>query len=129
MTALATLHSTEMEPRTGAVSRLFPWRDAVTLLMVLAISLSVVAAIDNAGWVEDMPSLYPIAVFGVATGYVLARLPWRAVFIHTLALLVGASELLVQVLAVTPGDGLKERSGEMVLRMRLWLDALTSGGI
>jgi len=129
MTALATLHSTEMEPRTGAVSRLFPWRDAVTLLIVLAVSLSVVASIDNAGWVEDMPSLYPIAVFGVATGYVLARLPWRAVFIYTLALLVGASELLVQVLAVTPGDGLKERSGEMVLRMRLWLDALTSGGI
>jgi transglutaminase-like putative cysteine protease len=129
MTALATLYSTEMEPRTGAVSRLFPWRDAVTLLIVLAVSLSVVASIDNAGWVEDMPSLYPIALFGIATGYVLARLPWRTVFIYPAALLVGASGLLVQVLAVTPGDGLKERSGEMVLRMRLWLDALTGGGI
>jgi transglutaminase-like putative cysteine protease len=129
MTALATLYSTEMEPRTGAVSRLFPWRDGITLLVVLAVSLSVVASIDNAGWVEGMPSLYPIALFGIAAGYVLARLPWRVVFIYPLALLVGASGLLVQVLAVTPGDGLKERSGEIVLRMRLWLDALTGGGI
>jgi hypothetical protein len=107
----------------------FAWRDAITLLIVLAVSLSVVASIDNAGWVEGMPPLYPIALFGVASGYVLARLPWRAVFIYPLALLVGASGLLVQVLAVTPGDDLKHRCGEMVLRMRLWLDALTGGGI
>jgi transglutaminase-like putative cysteine protease len=118
-----------MEPRTGAMSRLFPWRDGITLLIVLAVSLSVVASIDNAGWVEGMPSLYPIALFGIAAGYVLARLPWRAVLIYPLALLVGASGMLVQVLAVTPGDGFKERSGEMVLRMRLWFDALTGGGI
>ena len=68
-------------------------------------------------------------MFALAVGYLLARLPWRTVFIYPLALLLGASGLLVQVLAVTPGDDLKGRCGEMVLRMRLWLDALTGGGI
>jgi len=129
MSVLETARSLEMERRPKTMSRLFPWRDGLTLLIVLAVSLSVVNSIDSAGWVEGMPSLYPIAVFGLLAGYSLARLPWRAVFIYPLALLVGAAGLLVQVLAVTPGDGLKDRAGEMVLRMRLWLDALTGGGI
>jgi transglutaminase-like putative cysteine protease len=107
----------------------FTRRDGITLLLVFAVAMSVVSSVDGAGWVEGMPSLYPIALFGLALGYVLARIPWRAIFLYPLALLVGASGLLVQVLAVTPGDGLKERGGEMVLRMRLWLDALTGGGI
>jgi len=129
MSVTETFYSLEMRRSPEANSRLFPWRDAVTLLVVLAVSLSVVTSIDNAGWVEGMPSLYPIALFGIAVGYALARLPWRAVFIYPLVLLLGASGLLLQVLAVTPGDGLKDRSGEMVLRMRLWFDALTGGGI
>jgi transglutaminase-like putative cysteine protease len=129
MSVSETFYSSEMGHTLEPTGRLFPWRDGIALLIVLAISLSVVASIDNAGWVEGMPSLYPMALFGLAAGYVLARLPWRAAFTYPLALLVGASGLLVQVLAVTPGDGLKDRSGEMVLRMRLWLDALTGGGI
>ncbi len=129
MSVLETARSLEMERRPGKMSRLFPWRDGITLLIVLAVSLSVVNSIDSAGWVEGMPSLYPIALFGIAAGYVLARLPWRVIFLYPLALLLGSTGLLIQVLAITPGDGLKDRSGEMVLRMRLWLDALTGGGI
>jgi len=129
MSVLETLYSHEMARSRRAGSLPFAWRDAITLLIVLAVSLSVVASIDNAGWVEGMPALYPIALFGIVAGYFLARLPWRAVFIYPLALLLGASGLLIQVLAVTPGDGLKDRCGEIVLRMRLWFDALTGGGI
>jgi len=129
MSATHTARTLEIQRRPVAMSRLFPWRDSITLLIVLAVSLSVVAPIDKAGWVEGMPSLYPIAFYGIAAGYCLARLPLREVFIHPLAILLGATALAAQVLAVTPGDGLQDRWSEMALRMRLWLNALTGGGI
>ena len=74
MSVLETVHSLDMERSPSAAGRLFPWRDAVTLLIVFAVSMCVVNSIDSAGWVEGMPSLYPIAVFGLA-----ARLPPGAV--------------------------------------------------
>jgi transglutaminase-like putative cysteine protease len=129
MSVLEIARSVEMERRQSALSRLFPGRDAITIAIVLIITLSVVVPIDEAGWVEGMPSLYPIAIFGLATGYLLAKVPWRNVFVDPIALLCGAAGLLVQVLAITPGDNLRDRSGEMVLRMRLWFDALRNGGI
>ncbi|HUS82543.1 MAG TPA: transglutaminase domain-containing protein [Dehalococcoidia bacterium] len=131
MSILGTVGTPTAAQRVATPAReaLFPWRDGVTLVIVFAVATCVVSSIDNADWVEGVPSLHPIALFGLALGYVLARLPWRAIFLYPLALLLGASGLLVQVLAVTPGDNLKERYGEMVLRMRLWLDALTGGGI
>jgi len=128
MSSLETVYSPGIE-RPSLLSRLLPWRDAVTLFIVFAVSFCVVNSIDSANWVEGLPPLYPMAVFGLALGYAMARLPWRAILLYPLALLLGSTGLLIQVLAVTPDDGLKERCGEMVLRMRLWFDALTSGGI
>ena len=129
MSVLATIQPIQLSRRPSVMGRLFPLRDGVTLLIVLIVALSIVVSIDNAGWVEGLPSLHLMALFGIAVGYAFARIPWRAVFVYPLAFLAGATGLLIQVLAVTPGDSLKERCGEMVLRMRLWGDALTSGGI
>ncbi len=129
MTALATARPMEVKQRPVTRDGLFPLRDVITLLIVLIVSLSVIVSIENAGWVEGLPSLYPIALFAIVVGYAFARVPWRAIFVYPFAFLTGATGLLVQVLAVTPGDDLKDRCGEMVLRMRLWSDALRSGGI
>jgi transglutaminase-like putative cysteine protease len=108
---------------------LFSWRDWFTFLIVLLAFLSVVGSVDGAHPVDGMPSLYPIALVGLLLGFFLARLPWREWAIHLVALLLGAAALLGQVLAVTPGDGLQERAGEMVRRVHLWLEALFNGGI
>jgi len=108
---------------------LFSWEDWLTFAIVLMAFLSVVGSIDSARWVEDMPSLYPIALLGLLLGFFLARLGWRETFTHPIAILLGCAGLLWQVLALIPSGGFTERAGEMVERMDVWKDALLGGGI
>jgi len=108
---------------------LFSWEDWLTFAIVLMAFLSVVGSIDSAHWVEDMPSLYPIALLGLLLGFFLARLGWRETFTHPIAVLLGCAGMLWQVLALIPSGGFKERAGEMVQRIDAWKDALFSGGI
>jgi len=108
---------------------LFSWEDWLTFAIVLMVFFSVVGSINSAHWVEDMPSLYPIALLGLLLGFFLGRLGLREVFTHPIALLLGCAGMLWQVLALIPSGGFKERAGEMVQRMDTWKDALLGGGI
>jgi hypothetical protein len=108
---------------------LFSWEDWLTFAIVLMAFLSVVGSIDSAHWVEDMPSLYPVALLGLLLGFFLARLGWRETFTHPIAILLGCAGMLWQVLALISSGGFTERAGEMVQRMDAWKDALFSGSI
>jgi transglutaminase-like putative cysteine protease len=108
---------------------LFSWEDWLTFAIVLVVFLSVVGSIDNAHWVDDMPSLYPIALLGLLLGFFLARTGWPEALTHPIAFLLGSAGALWQVLAVVSGEGFRDRAGEMVERMDAWWDALLTGGI
>lgn len=119
--------------RGGRVRRLlgwlFSWEDWLTLAIVMIVFLSVVGSINSAEWVDGMPSLFPVAAFGLLLAFFLARTGLPELAAHFLAVILGGVAMLWQVLAVLPEGGFRERSGEMVQRMDAWIDALTLGGI
>ena len=50
-----------------------PWEDWLTFAITAVVFMSVVSSIDSAGWVRDMPSLYPVGFSALIIGYALAR--------------------------------------------------------
>ena len=109
--------------------RLLWWEDLLTFALLGVVFLAVVGSIDQAGWVDDMPSLYPIAFLGLAMGALLARLRWQEGFVHLLALSVGAGAVLGQVLAVVPGSNPWDRLQTLEQRMDDWFGVAFGGGI
>ncbi len=109
--------------------RLFWWEDLLTFGLLGIIFVAVVADIDRAQWVDDMPSLYPIALFGLVLGALLARLRWPEGFLHLLALPLGVSASLGQILAVLPGSSPVQRFEALTTRMGAWFDVAFHGGI
>lgn len=109
--------------------RFFWWEELLTFALVSALYFTVVASIDGAGWVDDMPSLYPIALLGLVMGVLLARVRWPEGFLHLLALPVGAAAMLGQILAVVPGPNPVARFQTLTTRMGDWFEAAFTGGI
>lgn len=118
----------EMPEEPTGWRRLLWWEDWLTFLLLSVVYLSVVASIQTAGWVEDMPSLFPIAFFGLVLAALLARLPWLEGFVHLLALSLGAAAILGQLLIVATGSSPVQRFENITTRMGEWFsDAFSSG--
>jgi len=115
------------EPRQR--ERLLSWEDVITFGIVLILFLSVVGSIDSARWVDDMPSLYPLALVGLLLGLLLARSRADELLAHSLALLVGAGACLVTLLFVVSGDSPAARVDNLVDRMHAWFSAAFGGDI
>ena len=109
--------------------RLFWWEDLITFALLGVVFLSVISSIDGANWVDDLPSLYPIAALGLVMGIVLARLRWPEGFVHLLALPLGAAAVLGQILLVIPGPNPVARFETLTTRMGDWFHAAFTGGI
>jgi hypothetical protein len=86
------------------LSTIIPWEDWLTFAITAVVFMSVVASIDSANWVSSMPSLYPIGFSALIVGYALSRLKVHELLIHPIALLIGATLVFLQVLAVVPGS-------------------------
>lgn len=109
--------------------RLLWWEELLTFGLLGVVLLAVVSSIDRARWVDGMPSLYPIAFFGLALGALLARLRWPEGLVHLLALPVGAAASLGQILSVLPGPTPWDRYDLLHERMGDWFHAAFTGGI
>ncbi len=105
------------------------WEDVLTLAIVLIVFLSVVGSIDRADWVDEMPSLYPVAFLGLFLGLALARSRAPEALAHVLSLVVGGAAVLATLLSVLPGDSPQARVHELTFRMGEWLSAAFGGGI
>ena len=109
--------------------RLLWWEDLLTFGLLCGVFLTVINAITRANWVNDMPSLYPIALLGLVMAAVMARLRWPEGFIHLLALPLGAAAVLGQILFVVPGPDPVARFQTLTTRMGDWFHAAFTGGI
>jgi len=106
-----------------------PWEDWLTFGILAIAFMSVVHSIDSAGWVDDMPSLYPIGFSGLLVGYVLSRIRQPELLLHAAALAAGAGLVYVQLIAILPGSSIVDRTDQLIERMRFWWTAVTQGGI
>ncbi len=107
---------------------IFSWEELVTFVIVFIVFMAVVQSIDSADWVSEMPSLYPIAFFGLVLGISLAKLPVNELIAHFLALVAGTAGVVVASTGDLGGP-LLTRVQELAERMDLWFSALVSGGI
>ncbi len=105
------------------------WEEAVTLAIVLVGFLTVVRSIDNADWVSEMPSLYPIGFFGLILGIVLAhmrRVP--SMTLHLVGLVAGITSVAFVVGRELQGP-FYDRGWEILSRLYDWGDRIWTGGI
>ena len=115
-------------PRWTKLLAFFSWEEAVTLVIVFIAFLTVVQSINNADWAPEMPSLYTMALLGLAIGLVLARLRLPEVVCHLGALLVGVVGVPLNVSGQLEGS-LPDRISELGDRVWIWGEALVTGGI
>lgn len=111
------------------IASFVPWEEWLTFLITAVLMLSVVASVDGAHWVNDMPSLYPVAFSALIVGYGLSRVRVNELLLHPLALLAGATLVFLQLVAVVPGPSFALRTDHMVDRMHVWWSAATQNGI
>jgi transglutaminase-like putative cysteine protease len=116
-------------PAEQRFNSFLPWEDWLTFMITALVFMSVVASIDSARWVSDMPSLYPIGFSALIIGYALSKVRRSALLLHPLALLAGASLVLLQLVAVVPGESPAIRIDHIVDRMHVWWYAVTQDGI
>ena len=109
--------------------RVFWWEDVLSFLLLSAMVLAVVDSVYRAGWVDQMPSLYPLAFFGMLMAAMLARVRWPEALIHLLALPVGAAASLATILSIVPGATPWARYEELQERMGAWFNVAFNGGI
>ncbi|MBI5283690.1 MAG: transglutaminase domain-containing protein [Chloroflexi bacterium] len=115
--------------RDAPLSSFVPWEAWLTFLITACVFMSVVASIDSAGWVDDMPSLYPIGFSALIIGYALSRVRVNALLLHPVGLLAGAALVLLQLIAIIPGSSPAVRVDHLVDRMYVWWSEATQSGI
>lgn len=116
-------------PANDRLSSIIPWEDWLTFAITAVVFMSVVASIDSANWVTTMPSLYPIGFSALIVGYGLSRIKIHELLLHPLALLLGATLVFLQILAVVPGGSPYVRTDTLLDRMYAWWSAATQNGI
>ena len=104
------------------------WEEIVTLFVVLIVLTAVIASVDRAEWVPEMPSLYGIAFLGLALGLIFAKLGLHEAVAHPIAFAIGTGAVIVRSTSSLEGS-LRDRSSELYDRMDLWVEAVFSGGI
>lgn len=125
----------EFKRRSGLLGiflRTENWLNPVLLFLVLMIMTH---SLEQANWVDEMPSLTATGLFGFVCSWTLAKFPVRSLIVHTLGLVFGLSWILVLILKnmqlADPllGAGVQTRWSELWLRLHDWSSALIEGGV
>jgi len=120
---------------TGLLASLRDGGRWLNLLLLLIALMAMTASLEDANWVNEMPSLTLVTLIGLGSGWMLAQLPLRTWFLQLLgisiglvsvfALVMAKIELVEPLLAAGPG----QRWIELWLRMGNWASALVEGGV
>jgi len=105
------------------------WEDWLTFIAVLVTFLSVAISIQQAHWVRDMPPMAPTALGGLVIGLLAARVRTSAVFIHPVALVLGAAIVVLAVQSYADGAVLQDRLADVRFRMVEWYHVVRDGDI
>lgn len=128
------------DPEPGALRRRIPdFLLSGETWLTFAVSVvafgAVVASIQSANWVSEMPSLVVAGAAGLGTGWLLANTPRRALKLHAaglaagLATAVGLTMHTMRLEDSLLNSGVGARWGELWARSGEWLRASVEGGI
>ncbi|MBI2854626.1 MAG: transglutaminase domain-containing protein [Chloroflexi bacterium] len=100
-----------------------------TLYVLLFCSMLVVTwSVEQAEWVTT-PSLALVALLGVLTGVLMAKVRVHPAVKHTAGLLLGVATIVWQTLTIIHVDGVAPRMREVALRLGLWVQAAATRGV
>jgi len=105
------------------------WEDWLTFVAVLVTFLSVAVSIQQAHWVQGMPPLVPTVLGGLVIGLFAARVRVPGVFIHPVALALGAVIIVLMVQSYADGAVLQDRLADTRFRMVEWYHVVRDGDI
>ncbi len=108
-------------------ARATAWEDWLTYGITMLVFLAVAGSIQNADWVETMPSLALIGFLGVTTGLLLARARINQFLAHFIALVLGSAVVFWQSLTITEGSTFGGRVDDLYLRMEHFFDVAFNG--
>ena len=106
--------------------------ELLTFFLTYVALAAVVASIERANWVVEMPSLSNAAIVGLVSGWVLARTRVSGWLLHPPGIIAGVAVVLSMVLRslrIAPGlpDGIRDRWEELYARNAAWGQALLKG--
>lgn len=122
-------------PRRALMWPLGAWDEWLTFALTVLAMAAVVISIEQADWVDEMPSLAAAAAAGLAVGWVLAHIrapQWALHIVGVLSgVLIAAGEVAHVMRLANPaaGSGASVRLHELLARNGAWADALRHGGI
>lgn len=107
----------------------------LNLLLLFVALMAMANSLERANWVDEMPSLTAAALFGLASGWVLAQIPLRAWLLQAVGITLGLGWVFAIVMwnmeLADPllGTGVRARWSELWLRLGDWATALLEGGV
>ncbi|MDO8670858.1 MAG: transglutaminase domain-containing protein [Dehalococcoidia bacterium] len=101
----------------------------LSVFLLVVIMLSTVWSVEAANWVPKLPSLTFISLAGLAFGVIFAKLHFRGLVLHPLAIVYGLGIVIWQTLSVMDLPSWEGRFVDLVLRLNAWGYAARSGGI
>ena len=108
------------------------WEEWLTFTLLLFLMVPVVGSLQSADWVEEMPSLVAVALYGLVFGWLIAKSPLPGWAGAVLGLLTGVGTTLFLVvrtllLVDAAGEGgWGQRWSEFWLRLQDWWEALVA---
>jgi transglutaminase-like putative cysteine protease len=106
----------------------------LNLLLLFVALMAMSNSLERANWVDEMPSLTAAAIFGLASGWVLAQIPLHSWLLQIVGMTVGfAWVFAIVMINMELADpllesGVRARWSELWLRLRDWGTALVEGG-
>lgn len=105
------------------------WELWLTFALTLLVFLSVAHSIDNAHWVDGMPSLTGISFLAIIAGLLLSRIRWSEPVLLLGALIIGVPVVLWLTLGYIHAGSLHQGLIDFWHRYGNWIYLVRTGGI
>lgn len=105
------------------------WEDWLTFVAAAITFMAVAVSLEQAHWVDEMPSFVPTAVAGLLIGMVAARVRYYSFAIHPVALALGAVVVVLAAQSYADGATLGDRLSDFRVRMDEWYHVVRAGDI
>ena len=102
------------------------WEEWLTFTLLLFLMVPVVGSLQSADWVDEMPSLVAVALWGLCIGWVIAKSPlpgWASAILGAVSAITVTIVLVLRTLLLVDtagGDGWRARWSEFWLRLQDW---------